>query len=117
MRHKQSGVSLGGLLGIGGILVVLALLGLKLAPSYIEFFQAKKGIIALAQEKQTASVIDIRRAFDQRAGVDGVESIKGSDLDVTKDGGEVVISFGYRKDIPMFGGMGLYVDFQASSKQ
>ena len=37
------------------IFVVLALLGLKLAPSYIEFFQAKKAIVALAQEKQAAS--------------------------------------------------------------
>ncbi len=117
MRHKQSGVSLGGLLIAGAILVVLALLGLKLAPSYIEYFQAKKGIIALAQEKQSSTVIDIRKAFDQRADVDGVETIKGSDLEITKEGAEVVISFAYRKDIPMFAGLGLYVDFQASSKQ
>jgi hypothetical protein len=116
LRKYQSGVSLGGLMIGAAILVVLALLGLKLAPSYIEFFQAKKAIVAIAQEKQGATVIDIRKAFDQRAAVDGVETVRGSDLEVTKDGAEVVISFGYRKDVPMFAGIGLYIDFQANSK-
>lgn len=117
VRRRQSGVSLGGLLVAAAILVVLALLGLKLAPSYIEYFQAKKAIAAIGLEKQTSSVADIRKAFDQRAAVDGVETIKGSDLEITKEGSEVVISFGYRKDVPMFAGIGIYIDFQASSKQ
>lgn len=117
MRRKQSGVSLGGLLVGAAILVVGALLGLKLAPSYIEFFSAKKAVTAIAQEKQTATVGDIRKAFDLRAAVDGVETIKGSDLEITKDGSEVVIFFAYRKDVPMFAGLGIYIDFQASSKQ
>ena len=117
MRRKQSGVSLGGLLVGAAILVVGALLGLKLAPSYIEFFSAKKAVIALAQEKQSSTVADIRKAFDQRAQVDGVETVKGSDLEITKEGSEVVISFAYRKDVPMFAGLGIYIEFQASSKQ
>ena len=117
MRRKQSGVSLGGLMVAAAILIVLILLGLKLAPSYIEYFQAKNAIESVAQEKQSATVADMRKAFDARAAVDGFEAVKGSDLEITKDGSEVVISFGYRKEVPMFVNLGIYIDFQADSKQ
>ena len=35
---------------------------------------------------------------------------------LTKEGNEVVISFAYRKEVPLFSNLGLYVDFAASSK-
>jgi hypothetical protein len=36
---------------------------------------------------------------------------------VTKEGNEVVISFAYRKEVPLFANVGLYIDFAASSKR
>jgi hypothetical protein len=37
------------------------------------------------------------------------------DLDITKEGNEVVISFAYPKRIPMFGNVNVVIDFAASS--
>ena len=45
MRNRQRGVSLLGLLAGGVILIAVALLGMRLAPSYIEFFAIKKAVI------------------------------------------------------------------------
>ena len=42
-------------------------------------------------------------------------SLKPSDLVISREGGQVVISFAYRKEIPLFANVGLYIDFQASS--
>ena len=64
-----------------------------------------------------ASVAEIRRGFDQRASVDAIESVKGSDLEITKDAGGVVISATYRKEIPLVANVGVYIEFRASSKE
>jgi hypothetical protein len=49
--------------------------------------------------------------------VDDITSIKGADLEITKDGGTVVITAAYRKEIPLFANVGVYIDFAATSKQ
>ena len=116
MRRHQRGIGLGGLLIGLIILIVLALGGMKLAPAYLEYGSAKKAVVSVAQEKQGASVAEIRKAFDARAQIDDVGAIKASDLEITKDGGDVVISFAYRKEVPLFKNIGLYIDFQGSSK-
>ena len=118
MRNKQLGVSMMGLIAGGIILIGAALIGMKLAPSYIEFFAVKKAVNGLAGEARGgASVADIRKGFEKRATIDDITSIKGSDLEITKDAGGVVISATYRKEIPLAANIGVYVEFNASSKE
>jgi hypothetical protein len=117
MRNKQLGVSMMGLLMGAAILIAIAVIGMKLAPSYIEYFAVKKSVNALASEAKGGSTVnDIRRSFDQRATIDDINSVKGSDLEVTKDAGNIVVAVTYRKEIPLAGNIGVYIDFSASSK-
>jgi hypothetical protein len=115
MRNRQRGVTLTGLIVGAIILIVLLLLAMKIAPPYLEFFNAKKLIMQISSEGKT-SVGEIRQAFDLKASVNDVSTLQGRDLEVTKDGGEVVISFAYRKEIPLFANLGVYLDFAADSK-
>lgn len=119
MRKNQLGISLGGLMVGGVIFIVIVMMGLKLIPSYLEFFAIKKVINAIAQEKRgaTASVNEIRKSFDLRATVDDITSVKSSDLEITKQGSDVVISAAYRKEIPLVANIGVYIDFRAASKE
>ena len=116
MRNRQQGVSLTGLIFGAVILVFAVLLAMKVLPPYLEFFTAKKFITQIAQEQRGGSVLDIRRAWQLKTAIEDVRSISERDLEITKEGGEVVISFSYRKDIPLFGNIGVYLDFAASSK-
>jgi len=117
MRRYQRGVSLGGLLIGLVILIVVALAGFKVGPAYMEFYTAKKAITSVAQDKQGATVADIRKAFDARAQIDDISAVKGSDLDITKEGSDVIITFAYRKEVPLFKNVGLFIDFQGASKE
>ena len=118
MRKKQLGVSLGGLLAVSAILVVVAMVGMKLIPSYIEFMAIKKVVIATAGEsKGGASVAQLRKSFDLRGTVDGIESVKGSDLEITKEGDSIVIAARYRREIPLVANIGIHIDFSAVSKE
>ena len=116
MRNRQLGLSLVGLIVGAFVLIIVALLGMKTLPPYLEFFTAKKLITQIANEQRGGSVPEIRRAWQLKTAIENVESISDRDLEITKESGEVVISFAYRKDIPLFGNVGVFLDFRANSK-
>jgi hypothetical protein len=117
MQSKQRGVTLGGLFIGLSLLIVVALLAMKLIPAYIEYGTAKNAIEAIARERNSATPAEIRRAFDARAAIDDISAVKAADLEITKEAGEVVISFGYRKEVPLFMNVGVYMDFAATSRR
>ncbi len=118
MRSKQRGISLLGLMMGAAVLIVVALIGMKLFPSYVEYFAIKKAVNALAGEARGGgSVQEIRKGFDNRAIIDAIDSVKGSDLEITKDASGVVISARYRKEIPLVSNIGIYIEFNAVSRE
>ena len=116
MRNLQRGLTLGGLIVWLFILAVVALLGMRLVPAYMEYGTARNAIQAIAREGNAGTPAEVRRAFESRAAIDDINAVKASDLDVTKEGGEMVISFAYRKEVPLFANVGVYMDFAASSR-
>jgi hypothetical protein len=115
MRKQQYGVSIMGLLIALVLVIVLALFGMKVIPSVMEYRTAKGAIQAVARSGAT-SPQDVRRAFENRATIDNITSVRPQDLEITRDGNSVVIAFAYRKEIPLFTGVGLYLDFAANSR-
>ena len=113
-RSRQQGLSLVGLIFVFAIVVFVAIFGMKIVPSYLEFRSAKNAIDALAHGGG-ATPRAIRRNFESRSVIDGIEAVKPSDLDITKQGNQVVISFAYRKEVPLFSNVGVYIDYRASS--
>jgi len=110
--------------GLSGIVIILILIGfilaaiggLKVTPAYLEYFNVKKAVSGIVQSGEArGTVADIRRAFDKRAQVDDITVITGGDLEITKEGGEVVISFNYPKKVPLFSNVSLYFDFAGTS--
>lgn len=119
MYRKQQGLSMVVFLLVAILLVLVAVGGMKIGPAYIEYFSAKKAVsgIVASGEARNATVADVRKAFDKRAQMDSVSVISGADLEVTKEGGELVISFAYPKRIPLFGNVSLLIEFAGSSQK
>ena len=111
--RNQAGVSLMGLIIVLVILAVVALFGMKVVPTYMEYRSMRNAIQAINREKPGAPAGDIRRAFEARSNIDGFESVKPADLVVEKG----YIAFAYRKEVPLFTGVGLYIDYAASTQQ
>jgi hypothetical protein len=117
MNNKQSGVTVTGLVLWLFIFIFAALLAMKLVPAYMEYGSAKNAIEAIARDRNTGTPAEVRRAFDARAVIDNISVVKAADLDITKQGNEMVIGFAYRKEVPLFANVGVYVDFAASTGQ
>jgi Domain of unknown function (DUF4845) len=116
MRNKQRGISFLVIFLIGVVLALAAVGAMKIAPAYAEFMTAKKAIVAIAAgEGRTGSVTEMRKAFDRRSAIDNITVVTPGDLEISKDGGEVVISFAYAKKIPLFANVSLLIDFAAST--
>lgn len=116
MRNKQRGIGFLVIFLIGVMLALGAVGAMKIAPAYSEFVTIKKTITAVAtNEGRTGSVTEIRKAFDRRANIDSITAVTAGELEISKDGGEVVISFAYAKKIPLFANVSVLIDFAAST--
>lgn len=97
------------------VIVFVAIGGLKIAPAYIEYFKVKKAVVGIAQSNPGGTVNEVRRAFQMRAAIDDIDVVDAKDLEITKEGNEVVVSVAYPKRIPLFGNISVMIDFLASS--
>ena len=113
----QRGLSLNTLMVGGAVLALASLLAMKAIPPWIEYGNLMKAVKGTASDSglKDASVKQVRAAFEKRADMDDVKSVAPADLEITKEAGELVISFAYTKKIPLFGNTSLVFDFEASS--
>lgn len=118
MRARQRGITLMGLIIGSAVVVVLALLFMRLVPSYIEYFTIKKALVAIANEVKGRGVQanEVRRSFQNRSVIDDIKSVSHTDLEITRQGNDYLIVAAYRKEIPLFANIGVYIDFEASSQ-
>lgn len=116
-KKNQSGLSLVGVLLVGAVLAAVILLGLKLIPVVSEYFGIKRAINAVVSsaDPQVATVPQLRMAFTKRAIVDDISSISASDLDITKENGQIVISVDYSRKVHLFSNVSLLIDFSVST--
>jgi hypothetical protein len=111
---RQRGLSLVSLIFIGVVVIFLMVIGAKAVPAMTEYFAVDRAVQKVAGEGQT--VRDIRNAFDRYATVDNITSISGRDLDITKDGERVIVSFSYQYSIPIMDNVRIVIDFAGSNR-
>jgi Tfp pilus assembly protein PilE len=110
---NQGGVSLSGLIVVLAGLGVLAVLVLKVVPSYAEYRSIKAGI---AKAKASGgTVAEMRSSFDKNADINNVTSIRSRDLVFSRDGGDTDISFAYEKRIALAGNVSLVIDYTGTT--
>jgi hypothetical protein len=112
-KSSQSGVSFLGLLFVVGVLACLGILAAQAFPTVVEYQAILK---AVQKASAGGSVPEIRQIFDKATEVDDIKSIKGKDLDISKNNDKVVVKFAYNKEIHMFGPAFLLLKYVGQSK-
>ena len=121
MRHinmkKQQGVSLSGLLMWSVILILVAIVGMKLIPAFVEYAAVKKNLVAIMSDSglRDGPLAEMRKSFDKRSVIDDIKVVKGSDIELNKDGGTPVLSVAYAVKTPLVANVFLYIEFNARS--
>ncbi|MDP3699992.1 MAG: DUF4845 domain-containing protein [Hylemonella sp.] len=114
LKSGQRGITFIGLLFIGGILAVSGVVLAQVVPTVIELQAIHKAAKKAASEGGT--VADVKAVFDRAASIDDIKSISGKDLNVTKNGEKVVVSFAYEREIHLAGPAWLTLKYEGSTK-
>ena len=112
-RSRQRGLSFLGLLVVGGLLAVTGVITAQIVPTAMEYQAVVK---AVNKAREGNSVAEVRSIFDRAAAVDDIKSVTGKDLEVTKEGDKVVVSFAYQREIHLAGPGYLTLKYSGRSK-
>jgi hypothetical protein len=115
-RRRQGGITLLGLLIWAIVVGFVALLGMRVLPTVVEYSTIVKAVNKIAAEGLT-TVPEIRAAFDRQREIDyNVNAVTGKDLEVTKENDKVVIRFAYNKEVEIASPVYLLIKYQGSSR-
>ena len=112
-KSKQRGISFIGLVVVGSMLAMTGVVVAQMFPTYLEYQSILK---AVNKAKEGQSVAEARMIFDKQASVDDIKTISGKDVDVTKEGDKVVVSFAYQREIHLVGPAYLTLKYAGRSK-
>ncbi len=116
---RQKGLTLSGFVMWLIVLAFAALLGFKLGPPYFEFWTIQKQLQAIAGESEVRSGQrrDVESAFVRRSMIEDIKSVKPADLQIARDGDQVVISAEYTVCVPVIANIRACMDFNPSSRR
>ncbi len=112
-KSGQRGISFIGLVFVAVVLAATGVVAAQVFPTLLEY-QAITKAVQKASEGNT--VPEVRSIFDKATAIDAISSITGKDLDVTKEGDKVVVSFAYQREIHLAGPAYLTLKYSGHSK-
>lgn len=117
MRNRERGLSMLGFLFVAAVVIVIALVGFRMVPAYIEYYSVQKALQGALSDTNDLSAVAIRRAVERRLGADYIDSVSASDVQVAKTGNEITASVEWEKRLPLVYNVSLVLDFNASASR
>jgi hypothetical protein len=116
--RNQRGLTMSGFMTWAVIFIVVILIAFKLGPAYWEEVTIKKIFKAMAADPGLSSGNRraVEGAFQLRNAVENVSSISPKDIEISKDGTNIVFSATYTARVPLFHNVSACMDFSPSSR-
>jgi hypothetical protein len=112
---RQQGLSLVGFIFLAAIVGFVLFTAFRCVPAWTEYFSLKKVLQATANEFGVdASPAVIRTSYERRSQIDDLP-VRGTDLEVRKENGRIVLAVTYARRVHVAGNMSLLFDFEASA--
>ena len=116
MKKQQRGMSLMNLVVGLSVLGFLGVMAAKLMPSYIEYFSVKKIFATMDQAGDLKGTVkEIRKSFETRNAIEDVKSVRADDLEITKEGGETVVTANWSVKVPLVANVSACIDFSVTT--
>ncbi len=113
MKRNQQGITFLGLIVMGALVACVGVVGMQVFPGAVEYMAVQK---AVKKAASGTTVGEVRSIFDKAAQIDDIHSLVGNDLDISKVGDQVVVSFAYQREIHLAGPAYLVLKYKGSSR-
>lgn len=112
--QKQKGITLIGLIMAIAVVILIAMVAMKVVPTYIEYGSIMKAINSAKNAGSTPR--DIQIAFDKQKEVGYFDAVSGKDLVIVRNNeGGFDLSFSYQKIIPLVGPANILMDYSGTT--
>lgn len=113
LKQRQTGMTFLGLLVVGSLLAFTGVILAQVVPTYIEYVAVER---AAKQAAAGNTVAEVRAIFDKAASIDNITTISGKDLEVSKEGDKVIVSYDYSREVHIAGPAYLVMKYAGSSQ-
>jgi Tfp pilus assembly protein PilE len=116
---KQHGMTFIGLVLMVAGIVFVAVIGMKMIPSYLEFMSVKKAITNIANnpEFREMTTKDIHESFKKTAVIDNIQSVSANELIISQSDLGPVVTAEYQVVVPLMGNVSALIDFYTSTDE
>ena len=115
-RQRQRGLSIVGFIFVAAMAMLAVMIGFRMVPAYIEWYTVKKVMAdTLRTSKEGFTLYQFRRDFDLKASADYIDSVRGADIEVTKEGNQLVATASWQRVLHLVGNVSLLLDFEATA--
>jgi hypothetical protein len=117
-RDRQAGLTIIGFVLVAAVVLAIAMIGFRVLPSYIEYFSVEKTLRQTLQGSRDGITLnEFRRDFDLKASADYIDSVRGTDVDLRREGTELVASANWTTTLHLVGNVSLLLEFEASARK
>lgn len=109
----QRGMSVIGLLLVAIFVAFFGLIAMRAVPTFSEYSSIMRICKNAAQQETT--VAGVKKFFNLASSADFITSITEDDLEITKEGTRINISFAYDKEIPIIEPVYLLIKYRGST--
>lgn len=117
MARAQRGLSMIAFLFVAAVIVVVAAIGFRVVPAYIEYFTVRSAVEKSLRDSPELTAASIKKSFDKYIAADYIDSVTAADLNVVKEGNVVTASVAWQKQLHMVGNVSLLLDFDVSASR
>ena len=116
--RKQRGLTLTGMILTSITVILLLLLAFKIVPVYVEYYAIEKNLKTMSTDPKlrNPSRQAIEGAWASRAAVDDLTSMTGDQIEVTREGNDLIFTGAYSVKVKLFKNVAACFDFTPSSK-
>jgi hypothetical protein len=117
MRERQSGLTIIGFLLLAAVVVIFAMVGFRVVPSYVEYYAVKKAL----EDTMRGGGADpnnpapFRRELERRLQTSYVENVKAADANITRNGSQITAEMAWERRLHMFGNASILLEFETSA--
>jgi hypothetical protein len=116
-QRAQRGLSMIGFLFVAGVIVVIAIVGFRMVPSYVEYYTIQSAVSKSLRDAPDPSPAVVRKSFEKYIAADYIDSVTASDLQVAKEGNVITASVSWQKQLHMVGNVSLLLDFDVVAQR
>ena len=117
LRTGQQGLTIVGFILVAAVVIIFAMVGFRVVPSYVEYYSVKKSL----EDTMRAGNADpnnqqaFRAELARRLQTSYVENVKSTDAVLTRNGSQLVAELAWERRLHMFGNAYILLEFEAMS--